>query len=202
MQENKRMSEELIKSMTGGDKLVTRFLYGEFFEYLPQFKVFLAVNHKPVIRDTTNSIWRRLRLIPFTNTFTEQERDKNFSAKIMANELPGILAWAVKGCLLWQQDGLGSPDEVVRATSEYRAEMDAFTNFFTECCEIRENARTSNKMLRAKYDEWCKENGEYALSQRPFSQKLIERGFTKRNSSANGTMEWYGFVLRGEASRL
>lgn len=202
MQENKRMSEELIKSMTGGDKLVTRFLYGEFFEYLPQFKVFLAANHKPVIRDTTNSIWRRIKLIQFTNTFTEQERDKNFSAKIMANELPGILAWAVKGCLLWQQEGLRTPDEVARATSEYRTEMDAFTNFFTECCEIRENARTSNKMLRAKYDEWCKENGEYALSQRPFSQKLLERGFTKRNSSSNGTMEWYGFVLRGEASRL
>jgi len=65
MEEGKRMAEALIKSMTGGDKLVTRFLYGEFFEYVPQFKVFLAVNHKPIIRDTTNSIWRRIKLIPF-----------------------------------------------------------------------------------------------------------------------------------------
>ena len=202
MQENKRMSEELIKSMTGGDKLVTRFLYGEFFEYLPQFKVFLAANHKPVIRDTTNSIWRRIKLIQFTNTFTEQERDKNFSAKIMANELPGILAWAVKGCLLWQQEGLRTPDEVARATSEYRTEMDAFTNFFTECCVDDPEGRVSNKMLRAKYDEWSKENGEYALSQRPFSQKLIERGYQKKNSSGNGAIEWYGFRIRGEAARL
>jgi putative DNA primase/helicase len=202
MQENKRMSEELIKSMTGGDKLVTRFLYGEFFEYLPQFKVFLAANHKPVIRDTTNSIWRRIKLIQFTNTFTEQERDKNFSAKIMANELPGILAWAVKGCLLWQQEGLRTPDEVARATAAYRTEMDAFTNFFTECCVDDPEGRVSNKMLRAKYDEWSKENGEYALSQRPFSQKLIERGYQKKNSSGNGAIEWYGFRIRGEAARL
>ena len=202
MEENKRMAESLIKSMTGGDRLVTRFLYGEFFEYVPQFKVFLAVNHKPVIKDTTNSIWRRIKLIPFTTTFTEQERDKNFSARIEATELPGILAWAVQGCLMWQHDGLTMPDFVSEATRKYKDEMDAFTNFFTECCEVREDGRVSNKMLRAKYDEWCKENGEYVLTQRPFSQKLIERGFSKKNSANNGAIEWHGFVLRGEASRL
>ena len=120
MEEGKRMAESLIKSMTGGDKLVTRFLYGEFFEYIPQFKVFLAVNHKPMIKDTTNSIWRRIKIMEFTNTFTEQERDKNFPAKIMATELPGILAWAVQGCLLWQQAGIRAPDIVAAATREYR----------------------------------------------------------------------------------
>lgn len=202
MEENKRMAESIVKSMTGGDKLVTRFLYGEFFEYVPQFKVFLAVNHKPVIRDTTNSIWRRIKLIPFEATFTEQERDKNFPARIMATELPGILAWAVQGCLMWQHEGLTMPDYVNTATQKYKDEMDSFATFFNECCEDREGGRVSNKLLRAKYDEWCKENGEYALTQRPFSQKLIERGYTKKNSSASGTMEWHGFVIRGEASRL
>jgi len=202
MEENKRMAEALIKSMTGGDKLVTRFLYGEFFEYTPQFKVFLAVNHKPVIRDTTNSIWRRIKLIPFENTFSEQERDRNFPAKIMASELPGILAWAVQGCMLWQQEGLAMPDNVTAATQKYKEEMDSFATFFLECCEERASGRISNKALRAKYEEWCKENGEYVMTQRPFSQKLIERGFIKRNSSSNGSAEWYGFVLRGEASRL
>lgn len=202
MEEGKRMAEALIKSMTGGDKLVTRFLYGEFFEYAPQFKVFLAVNHKPIIRDTTNSIWRRIKLIPFSSTFTEQERDKNFPARIAATELPGILAWAVQGCLLWQQEGLTMPDFVTEATREYKDEMDSFATFFFECCDARESGRVSNKLLRAKYDEWCRENGEYTLSQRPFSQKLIERGYVKKNSSANGAIEWHGFVLRGEASRL
>lgn len=202
MQENKRMSEALIKSMTGGDKLVTRFLYGEFFEYTPQFKVFLAVNHKPVIRDDTNSIWRRIKLIPFTNVFTEQDRDKNFPAKILAAEMPGILAWAVQGCLLWQQEGLTMPDEVTKATSDYKVEMDSFAAFFDECCIVYESGRATNKALRAKYDEWCKENGEYALSQRPFSQKMLERGFIKKRASNTGAYEWNGVSLRGEASRL
>ena len=202
MEENKRLSEPLIKSVTGGDKLVSRFLYGEYFEYVPHFKVFLAVNHKPIIRDTTHSIWRRLFLIPFTNTFTEQERDKNFASKLVKTELPGILAWAVQGCLMWQRSGLTPPDYVKTAVEEYREEMDSFSTFFSECCVESEKGRVSNKMLRARYDEWCKENGEYALSQRPFSQKLIERGYQKRNSGATGGMEWYGFALRGEASRL
>ena len=202
MEEGKRMAESLIKSMTGGDKLVTRFLYGEFFEYIPQFKVFLAVNHKPDIRDTTNSIWRRIKLMEFNNTFTEQERDKNFPTKIMASELPGILAWAVEGCLMWQQEGITAPDIVAKATRIYKEEMDSFSHFFNECCIVREGARVSNKMLRAKYDEWCSENGERGLTQRPFSRKLRERGYETRNSSPNGTAEWHGFTLRGEASRL
>ncbi len=201
MEENKRLAESLIKSVTGGDKVVTRFLYGEFFEYVPQFKVFLAVNHKPVIRDTTNSIWRRIKIIGFENTFTEATRDKRFAEKIMANEMPGILAWAVKGCLLWQREGLNDPPEVKRAVGNYKDEMDSFKNFFEECCEEIPEGKVSNKILRAAYDEWCKDNGEYALSQRPFSQKLLERGFTKRRNSG-GVYEWLGFRIRGGASAL
>ena len=188
--------------MTGGDKLVTRFLYGEFFEYVPQFKVFLAVNHKPMIKDTTNSIWRRIKIMEFNNTFTEQERDKNFPTKIVSTELPGILAWAVQGCLEWQQNGIKAPDIVEEATREYREEMDSFSHFFDECCVVREGARVTNKMLRAKYKEWCNDNGEHELTQKPFSQKLLERGFEKKKSSSSGGQEWHGFGLVGEASRL
>lgn len=202
MEENKRLAESLIKSMTGGDKLVTRFLYGEYFEYVPQFKVFLAANHKPIIRDTTHSIWRRIKLMPFENTFTEANRDKHFADKIMAKEMPGILAWAVKGCLLWQREGIQDPPSVKRATTEYRTEMDSFATFFEECCEAREGVRVSNKMLRSSYDEWCKDNGEYALSQRPFSQKLLEMGFEKKRSASTGAVEWIGLSIRGVASRL
>ena len=202
MEENKRLAESLIKSMTGGDKLVTRFLYGEFFEYIPQFKVFLAVNHKPVIRDTTNSIWRRLKIVGFENTFTEANRDNQFAEKILAREKPGILAWAVRGCLEWQKQKLNDPPEVKRAVGDYRDEMDSFKNFFDECCEESETGRISNKVLRSAYEEWCRDNGEYALSQRPFSQKLIEMKFQKRRAPGNGAYEWIGFKLRGGASAL
>ena len=162
--------------------------------------MFLAVNHKPVIRDTTNSIWRRIKLIPFVNTFTEKDRDKHFADKITEAELPGILAWAVKGCLYWQQEGLREPDFVKRATEDYKTEMDSFATFFDECCMIGDG-KVSNKAIRAAYEEWCKDNGEYAMTQRPFSQKLIEKGIEKKRNSA-GVYEWHGIRLRGTASAL
>ena len=80
--------------------------------------------------------------------------------------------------------------------------MDAFAHFFEECCEVKESGRVTNKMLRAVYDEWCKENGEYALTQRPFSQKLIERGFQKKRTPGNGAYMWQGFALRGVATPM
>ena len=120
----------------------------------------------------------------------------------MAKEMPGILAWAVKGCLLWQREGIQDPPSVKRATTEYRTEMDSFATFFEECCEAREGVRVSNKMLRSSYDEWCKDNGEYALSQRPFSQKLLEMGFEKKRSASTGAVEWIGLSIRGVALRL
>lgn len=161
-----------------------------------------TMQRKPIIRDTTHSIWRRIKLMPFENTFTEANRDKHFADKIMAKEMPGILAWAVKGCLLWQREGIQDPPSVKRATTEYRTEMDSFATFFEECCEAREGVRVSNKMLRSSYDEWCKDNGEYALSQRPFSQKLLEMGFEKKRSASTGAVEWIGLSIRGVASRL
>src|SRR5262249_54371075 len=134
-EDGRRLAEALIKQMTGGDTMTARFLYGEFFEFLPEFKIFLAVNHKPLIRNTDHAIWRRIRLVPFTVTIPEAERDKDLPAKLR-RELSGILAWAVQGCLDWQRAGLGMPEAVKAATAEYRAEMDVLDQFLAERCEI------------------------------------------------------------------
>ena len=85
--------------------------------------------------------------MPFINTFTEANRDKHFAEKIISAELPGILAWAVKGCLLWQQEGLKEPDYVKKAISEYKTEMDSFTNFFEECCEVSDQDRDRKSVV-------------------------------------------------------
>ena len=202
VEENKRMAEGLIKSMTGEDKLTTRFLYGEFFEYKPQFKVFLACNHRPIIRDTTHSIWRRIKLIPFEATIKEQERDKHLFGKIVRDELPGILDWAVKGCMLWQQEGLTMPDSVTKATEEYRGEMDSVGNFTDEVCDRAKGLKILNKVLRVAYEEWCKENGEYAMSQKLFSEKMKEHGFDSTRGGPNGETLWHGIAIKGAARAL
>ena len=94
----KPLAEALVKQLTGGDTITARFLFKEFFDFKPQFKIWLAANHKPNISGSDHGIWRRIRLVPFTVTIPEQERDPRLTQKL-AEELPGILAWAVRGCL-------------------------------------------------------------------------------------------------------
>jgi putative DNA primase/helicase len=126
--EGKKVNESLVKSLTGTDRVAARFLYAEAFEFLPTFKLWLAANHKPVIRGTDTAIWRRIRLVPFTVEIPEGERDPELPNRLRA-ELPGILAWAVQGCLLWLESGLGVPDQVRAATDAYRRESDILGAF-------------------------------------------------------------------------
>jgi len=122
--EGRRLSEALIKNLTGGDRVSARYLYHEFFEFSPTFKLWFAVNHKPGILGTDNAIWRRIRLVPFTVVIPKEKRERDLAKRLKAEELEGILAWAVEGLKLWLQEGLEPPQLVKDATVEYRAEMD------------------------------------------------------------------------------
>ncbi|MCG6533979.1 MAG: phage/plasmid primase, P4 family, partial [Syntrophales bacterium LBB04] len=130
----KSLAESLIKQATGGDKLTGRFLFCEYFEFDPTFKLFIATNHKPNIQGIDEGIWRRIRLIPFDEFIPENERDPKLLDKLK-KELPGIFNWLLQGCLDWQQKkGLGDPTEVSNSTKEYREEMDTLGDFIAECC--------------------------------------------------------------------
>ncbi|MCX6022166.1 MAG: phage/plasmid primase, P4 family [Chloroflexi bacterium] len=135
--ENSRIAESLLKWATGGDMIKARHLFSNLFLFKPQFKLFLASNHKPRITGTDEGIWSRIRTVPFTVTIPAEERDRNLSDKLEA-EADGILRWAVEGCLEWQIHGLGEPDEVREATANYRAEMDVPGGFFSDCCVVHD----------------------------------------------------------------
>jgi P4 family phage/plasmid primase-like protien len=188
-------SEVQIKQLTGGDRIKARFMRKDFFEFQPTHKLFVAANHKPRVRGTDHGIWRRIRLVPFSVTIPEHARDKNLVQKLQA-ELPGILAWAVRGCLAWQKDGLGEPAEVTAATKAYREEMDALGEFFDDCCIIDRNVEAKAHDLYSAYVQWCDINGERPMGQRSFGMALRERGFADRKS---GVKVWVGVGLAGVA---
>jgi putative DNA primase/helicase len=199
-EDGRRLAEALIKQMTGGDTMTARFLYGEFFEFVPEFKIFLAVNHKPLIRNTDHAIWRRIRLVPFTVTIPEAERDKDLPEKLR-RELPGILAWAVQGCLDWQREGLGMPEAVQKATAEYRAEMDVLDQFLAERCELASTPSEARGLsvrvgrLYEAYERWCDAAGvRFPLTRPALSGRLRDRGFTIKKS--NGEWVVMGLDLR------
>ena len=194
--EGRRLNESRIKQLTGGDTISARFLHGEFFDFKPTFKLWFGTNHKPVIKETTHAIWRRIRLVPFTVQIPEDRQDKRLGAKL-AEELPGILNWCLDGCLNWQVQGeLGYPEAVRNATQEYRSEMDLVGEFLDDRCIIEPEAKLKSSLLYAEYKTWCESAGERPLSQRDLASELAEKDFiTKR--LANG-YHWLGIGLRGE----
>lgn len=180
--EGQRLDEAKIKDLTGGDTISARFLHREYFDYKPQFKVWMRGNHKPAINGTDDGIWRRIHLVPFAVRIPEDERDKQLEDKLK-KELSGILVWAVQGCLKWQSEGLRAPQVVSDATSAYREEMDIVGAFLEECCLPDESVSVSAKSLYAAYKTWCTDNGNYPLSQRRFGMSLSERSFQRDRKS-------------------
>lgn len=192
-EDGQRLAESLVKQLTGQDTIAARFLYGEHFEFSPAFKLWLAANHKPVVRGDDYAIWRRIHLIPFTVQIPEAERDKELPEKLRA-ELPGILNWSLEGCRAWQAQGLVPPEEVRAATAEYRREMDLLQDFFDACCVAHPAARGPQPALYAAYKAWAEAAGHHPMSSNKFGRKLGARGFEKRHTGKG--IEYLGIGLR------
>jgi P4 family phage/plasmid primase-like protien len=177
-----RLAESLIKEMTGGDRMVARFMRGEFFEFVPTFKPWLATNHKPAVRGDA-ALWRRLKLVPFDYTIPkERQRQRHEVMAMFQAELPGILSWAVEGCLEWQRHGLGEPEEVINATKEYEAEQDTFAMFLDEKCTCTLKAQVLSLAMYREYKIWAEEHGEPTPSHKVFAALMSERGFRKKKT--------------------
>lgn len=178
-EQGKRWAESKLKNLTGGDKIAARFMRQDFFEFFPQFKLFVAGNHKPAIRNIDEAMKRRLHLIPFTITVPPERRDKNLQHKLLA-ERDGILAWAVQGCLDWQRHGrLDPPQRVVDATEEYFEAEDALGRWLDERCVRTANAKSLTAELFSDWKLWADAAGEFTGSQKRFADLLLNRGLDK-----------------------
>ena len=178
VEDGRRLAEGLVKQLTGGDKIKARLMRQDFFQFDPTHKMWLVANHKPVVKGTDYAIWRRILLIPFDVTITDEEKDPQLPAKLLA-EGPGILAWAVRGCLEWQRQGLGVPESVKRATETYRADSDTFGAFLAECTVTVKGHETKASELYKAYETWCADNGERPIGGKQFGLKLTENEIAK-----------------------
>jgi putative DNA primase/helicase len=200
--EHGRLSEATIKALTGNERLTGRFLNREFFDFEPTHKVLLVTNNKPVIRGQEHAIWRRIALVPFAVKFWRPEelppqgsplQDKHL-VETLLKELPGILRWAVDGCLAWQCDGLALPKIVQAATSEYREEQDILKPFLDECCITDTAAWISTDDLYVKYETWTTDAHERPMTKKAFGMELGDRGF--RAVKQGGRRGRQGLCLR------
>jgi putative DNA primase/helicase len=194
LEEGTHFAESRVKALTGGDTITARFLHKEFFDFQPTHHFWISGNHRPRVTGTDAGIWRRIRLVPFTVTILEAEKDKDLPNKLAA-ELTGILNWALEGGMRWQREGLETPACVKQATEEYRAEEDVLGQFLAECTEESTGDRVTMSNLFEAYQAWAIEGGiRYPLTARAFNKKLDERGMHRTNS--NGQRYWDGIRPR------
>lgn len=192
-EEHERLAESQIKEMTGGDTLSARFLHAEFFQFQPEFKLWLSTNQKPRVSND-DAVWGRLKIIPFIVQIPIDQQDKSLKRKLQI-ELPGILRWAVEGCHKWQRDGLGEPPEITSATGSYRKEQDIIGHFIDDELEFMDSFSVLSRALYEAYKTWCADNGEKIESQRALGLKLTERGLCNQRTTG-GKTRWLGVRLK------
>jgi putative DNA primase/helicase len=191
--ETRRLDEAIVKHLTGNERVTVRFMRAEWFEFNPAFTLWLATNHRPIITGTDDAIWDRIRLIHFSVRLAEEERDKTLLHRLHA-ELPGILAWAVQGCLDYQREGLKTSARVRSVTAEYRQEMDDVGQFLDDCCVFHANHSVPVAILYEAYRGWCALNGDVPMSKRQLGSRLRAQDFLPAKS--NHTRLWRGLDLR------
>lgn len=187
VENGRRWAESKIKALVGGDKISARFMRQDFFEYKPQFKLLIAGNHKPGLRDVDEAMRRRFHLIPFTVTIPPEKRNKNLAAELLA-EKDFILQWAIVGCTEWQGRGLNPPACVQSATEEYFEAEDAMQRWINDMCTINVNDKSSTEELYKSWKAWAEQAGEFVINQKRFVENLTQRGFNRLR-----TMEFRGF---------
>ena len=195
-QQGRRWDEAKIKMLTGGDKVPARFMRGNYFQFVPAFKLLISGNHKPGLRNVDEAIRRRLHLVPFVVTIPPDQRDPQLRDKLRA-EWPGILQWAIDGCLAWRRDGLKPPQIVVDATAEYLASEDAVRIWIEECCELGLADFALSADLFTSWEAWAKAAGEKVGSRKALSQRLLDRGFRAGRFGAKSARGFEGLRVRG-----
>ena len=183
-----RLAEAQLKNITGGDTITCRAVYSLPIEYDPAFKITLLCNHTPNVQGTDFAIWRRIHKVPFSVTIQPEEKDPKLLDKLRA-ELPGILNWAIAGCLEWQKTGLNPPKAVLDATEEYKTSEDIFASWLTDCCNLGAQYSTKASSL---LESFVKYSGWKGTSHKKFGSLMKEHGFAK--SKSNGVI-WNGLEL-------
>lgn len=197
--EGRKLSPAQVKQLTSDDPITAKMLYCEPFDFVPTGKIWMSTNHKPNIPETDYGTWRRIKLVPFLRTITYEERDTQLDDKL-ESEYEGILAWMVKGCEIWQKEGLGTCKAVEGFVAEYKEEQDVVGQFLAEMCEVGDNCFVQSSALYEEYEKWCVKNGyRWSASNRKLIDYLKVKNYKKdmmTSGAKKGSLFWHGIGLR------
>jgi len=193
--QDRLMDEATIKRVTGGDMVTARFMRQEFFEFAPQFLIFLASNYRPAVRGQDAGFWRRVKLVPFSRFFDVHERDHGLQDKLMS-EAQGIIAWAVKGAAIWYEGGsLFEPDIIKSQTENYKNDSNALEGFLPGMFQFDAEQTTTLEELWRGYLNWCEDENlptKERWTRRTFARSLDERGLARRTTNKGVVFDGVG----------
>jgi putative DNA primase/helicase len=195
-EQGQKLNENVIKDLSGGDAMRGRNLYEKAFTFLPVAKLWIVGNHKPMIRGMDAGIWRRVRLIPFTQKFEGASEDRHLAERL-ATEASGILNWAVRGCLQWQKDGLDMPEVIQEAVNEYKHDEDRLADFIEDVVVESPAGEVEHRDLFKAYQEHCDEHGNRPWTSRSLAKTLRDRGWQSKSSWKSKCI-WMGYALETE----
>ena len=196
VEEGRRWAENRIKALTGGSPVSARFMRQDFFEYMPNFKLMIAGNHKPALRDVDPAIRDRIQIVPFRVYIEPAKRDKGLEDKLR-EEWPGVLSWGIQGCLDWQDIGLAPPEAVRAETQAYFDTQDIFGTWLEECCVTDDpKAWEPPSRLFAGWREYAKDSNAKPGTQSGFIDRLGARGFHQIHERTG--RRWVGIKLKND----
>jgi len=195
--EGRKLDAVLLKELVGRDSVSVRDLYSPEFTFKPQFKLWMATNETPKINDRDGAIWRRVRRVPFECVIPEERRDPKVKSTLLEDPdaRAALLAWAVRGCLEWQRDGLKMPEIIRRKTAELRASFDPLAPFIVQCCIVEKDKQVSAKALREAYEAWLAEGGGDRCPDREWSKRLEALGAKRSREGKTRLTVWSGIGL-------
>jgi putative DNA primase/helicase len=193
VEKGKHLAEALMKVLTGEENVRARRMREDFWEFPPTWKVWFCANDKPKVKGRDKATWRRIKLIPFDVTIPDDEVDRDLGDKLL-KELPGILNWAIEGCLEWKKHGLQEPEKVTKATEAYREETDLVSQFARECCFLGKDAtghpaKTQSAVLHKAFETYTGQS----VSPVEFADIMKASGFKKKTT--DGRVYWIGIGL-------
>jgi len=193
LQAGDRLDEQTVKSLAGREPISTRFLYGEFFTFLPSFTAWVRTNHKPIVTGDDVGIWRRIILVPFNRTFDSKEQDPFLEEKLL-RERDGIFSWMLEGATQYLKNGIYKSPRIRSEGNTFRSESDLLGEFLEDTVEIVADQRILQAGLYRTYQEYCQQNGLHPHSKKTFTQRLAERGI--RGAKSGNDRYYVGVKLK------
>ncbi len=192
--EQDKFDEAKVKLLTGGDALTARFMHQNHFTFTPTHTLWLMGNHQPRVQAGGESFWRRLRLVPFTNTVSDADKVDGLEHLIVEEEAPGILQWVIDGAVAYAAEGLTAPASVMAATEAYASEEDHLAQFIEERLHTSPAGRVATTEVRNAYETWCREQSEQPMSPQSFGRELRTR-LGVQVAKSNGRKFYTGVLL-------